>query len=91
MSITWSSAAGKHGIARDEVIFAMSRAHLVVDPFGPRRAGRLRPPALYIGPSQSGTLEILAMHEPPRHIFVFHVMRLRHSTAAAVGYEGEGT
>jgi len=65
---------------------------LVVDPYGRERSGGSRPPALYIGPSRYGTLEILVVHDRARReLFIFHVMRLRISTALAVGYRGEGT
>lgn len=90
--MTWSSAADKHQIPRDETLYALGEPYMVVDPFGRSRSGSSRPPVLYIGPSRYGTLEILVLHDPAeRGLFIFHVMRLRMSTALAVGYRGEGT
>jgi len=90
MAITWSSAADKHGIPREEALYAMTRPHDVYDPYGQVRPGQSKAPTLFIGPSRFGTLEVLAMRTPPGGFFVFHVMLLRASTAASVGYEGEG-
>jgi len=85
LSITWADSSAKHGIPRDETLYAIAHAELFVESFGQPRWGD-HTPSLFIGPSRFGTLEVLAVVEPPREIWVFHVMPLRESTARAAGY-----
>ncbi len=86
MSITWADSAAKHGIPRDEALYAIAHAELFVESFGQPRVGD-QAPSLFIGPSRYGTIEVLAVVTPPRDVWVFHVMPLRERTARAAGYE----
>lgn len=86
MGVTWADSAGKHAIPREEALYAMANAHLVVRAFGQPRVGPV-PPTLFIGSSRFGTLEVLAVVTPPDGIWIFHVMRLRESTRTAAGYK----
>jgi hypothetical protein len=90
MAVTWSESADKHGIPRNEALYAMSHAHAVYPDFQAPRGGFTRSPTLYVGPSRFGTLEVIAIVTPPADVHIFHVMALRESTRNAVGYqEGE--
>lgn len=86
MGVEWADSAGKHGIPREEALYAMARPHHVVKAFGQPRIGTVAP-TLFIGPSRFGTLEVLAVITPPGGIWIFHVMRLRESTRTAAGYK----
>jgi hypothetical protein len=81
----WADSAAKHGIPHDEALYAIAHAEKFVESFGRPRVGG-RAPSLFIGPSRHGTLEVLAIVTPPREVWVFHVMRLRESTARAAEY-----
>ena len=90
MAVTWSESADKHGVPRNEALYAMSHAHAVYPDFQAPRAGFNRSPTLYIGPSRYGTLEVITIVTPPADVHIFHVMALRESTRNVVGYqEGE--
>jgi hypothetical protein len=90
VAVTWSESAAKHGIPREEALYAMSHADGMYPNFQPPRPGFHRAPTLFIGPSRYGTLEVIAIVTPPGEVFVFHVMALRDSTRNLVGYqEGE--
>ena len=80
MGVHWLQSVDKHGIDRDEVMFAMSHADTIVA-WPPARSGRTVVPTLFVGPSRFGTLEVLA--EVSRgEVVIFHAMRLRVSTQA---------
>lgn len=85
--MSWSESADKHGISRDEALYAMSHAHAVYPDFQTPRGGFDRAPTLFIGPSRDGTLEVIVIITPPADVYIFHVMVLRESTRDAVGYE----
>lgn len=87
LGVTWADSAGRHGIPRDEVLYAIANAHHVVTGFGSSRAGA-EPVTLFIGPSRMGTLEVLVALRSPRSIWVFHAMPLRAATAQAADYQG---
>jgi len=90
MAVTWSDSADRHGIPRNEALYAMSHAHAIYPDFQAPRGGFIRTPTLYVGPSRYGTLEVIAIVTPPADVHIFHVMALRESTRNAVGYqEGE--
>lgn len=89
MAVNWTASASKHGIHRDEALYAIANAHAWYDDFGDPRPPHDRAPRLYIGPSRYGTLEVLVEITPPADVLVFHVMPLRQSTSHAVGYEEE--
>lgn len=86
MAIKWAESAGKHGIPRDEVLYAIANAQHVVAEFGQPRVGG-EPVTLFIGPSRMGTLEVLVVIRPPQELWVFHAMRLRATTAQAAMYQ----
>ncbi len=88
MPVEWADSASKHGIPRDEVLYAIAHAELFVESFGQPSSGG-RSPSLFIGPSRHGTLEVLVIVTPPRDLWIFHVMRLRESTALVAGYVSE--
>lgn len=88
MPVEWADSASRHGISRDEVLYAIAHAELFIESFGqPREGGQS--PSLFIGPSRHGTLEALVIITPPRDLWIFHVMRLREGTAATAGYVSE--
>jgi hypothetical protein len=87
MAVTWSESADKHGIPRDEALYAMSHANAIFPDFQAPRGGFNRSPTLFIGPSRQGTLEVIAIVTPPADVHIFHVMALRESTRNSVGYE----
>lgn len=89
MAVTWAASAAKHGIPRDEALYAIAHAHGWYDDFGDPRPPHDAAPRLYIGPSRFGTLEVLVEITPPADVRVFHVLPLRQSTAAAVGFQEE--
>lgn len=86
MAVDWAHSAGRHGIPRDEVLYAIANAHRVVAEFGRPRVGG-EPVTLFIGPSRMGTLEVLVVMRPPRGLWVFHAMPLRAATAKAAMYQ----
>ena len=86
MGVVWADSADKHGIPREEAMYAMTHAHRVIKRFAQPRVGGT-PPMLFIGPSRFGTLEILATVRPPEDLWVFHVMRLRETTRLAAGWK----
>ena len=81
----WAASAAKHGIPQDEAVYAIAHAEWFVESFGYPRIGD-QSPSPFIGPSRYGNLEVLAIITPPQQAWVFHVMRLRESTARAAGY-----
>lgn len=80
MGVHWLQGVDKHGIDRDEVMYAMSHADTIVA-WPPARDGRTVVPMLYVGPSRFGTLEVLAEVDLGE-VVIFHAMRLRASTQA---------
>lgn len=89
VAVNWTASAGKHGIPRDETLYAIAHAHAWYDDFDEPRPGYDSAPRLYIGPSRFGTLEVLVNITPPADILIFHVMPLRESTREQVGWEEE--
>ncbi len=86
MPIHWTPSADKHGIPRDEVLYAMSNA-TIERQWPPARKGRAIVPRLYIGPSRFGALEVLA-EVGDGSVVIFHAMRLRASTQTRLNEEG---
>jgi len=86
MALQWLSSADKHGIPRDEVLYAMLNATMDRE-WPPARPGNSIVPHLYIGPSRFGTLEVLA-EIGPRDVVIFHAMPLRLSTQAHIDQQG---
>lgn len=84
--IQWTPSADKHGIPRDEVLYAMTHA-TVERQWPPAREGHTTVPRLYVGPSRFGTLEVLA-EVGDGSVVIFHAMRLRASTQTRLNKEG---
>lgn len=79
MAIEWNEgSAGKHGVTRDEALYAISNHHLWIKEFDDSRVGGVRPD-LYMGPSRLGgpLLEIMTLRVPPRTVVIFHAMPAR--------------
>ncbi|WP_448060789.1 hypothetical protein [Cellulomonas hominis] len=87
VAVSWTASADKHGIPRDEALYAIGHAHAWYEDFGDPRPPHDVSPRLYIGPSRLGTLEVLVNITPPADILIFHVMPLRESTRRDVRFE----
>ena len=46
MAVTWSDSADRHGIPRNEALYAMSHAHAIYPDFQAPRGGFIRTPTL---------------------------------------------
>ncbi|MBU2698853.1 MULTISPECIES: hypothetical protein [Pimelobacter] len=81
MAIRWTDSADKHGVPRDEALYAVMNHHYLVPEFDEPRVGERRPD-LYIGPASLGgpMLEVMLTRTPPRDLEIFHVMPLREKT-----------
>lgn len=86
MAIHWTPSADKHGIARDEVLWAMNHATATLA-WPPAREGRPIIPTLFVGPSRFGTLEVLA-EIGQGSVVIFHAMPLRAATQRRLDQEG---
>jgi hypothetical protein len=87
VAVTWSASADKHGVPRDEALYALGHAHAIYPDFQAPRRGFSRLPTLLVGPSRYGTFEVIAIVTPPADVHIFHVMALRESTRNSVGYQ----
>ncbi len=80
MAIEFTESAGKHGVSRDDAIWAMTHPRYVEQEFDePRPPSSVRP-TLFIGPSRTPAvplLEVMVELVPPDRIVVFHVMAAR--------------
>lgn len=80
MGLTWAAAADRHGVAREDALFAILHAIYVETDFDdPRPPATIRP-TLYIGPQRdprAPLLEVMVEVTPPREVHVFHVMPAR--------------
>jgi hypothetical protein len=88
VAVRWAPSADKHGVVREQTLYAIGHAEHVVAEFDePRVAGTARP-TLYIGPAGRGgpLIEVLVVITPPRDVFVFHAMPLRQVIAERAGY-----
>lgn len=78
--ITWSDSADKHGVDREDALYAMMHNYVYVPEFDdPRVPGAARPD-LFIGPPRQlggALLEVMTETVPPRGIHIFHVMIAR--------------
>jgi hypothetical protein len=89
--VTWAPSAFKHGLTEDEIIYAMRNAYENVRNYGRPRFQDGARATLYIGPSKSGPLEVLAMITPPNGIHIFHAMPLRETTRLTTGMSPTAT
>lgn len=75
MGVEFTPSADRHGIPREDAIYAMSHAEGVEEI--PGRTGEVT--RVYVGRAHAQTdrrLEVIAAHRPPRDIVIFHVMDL---------------
>ncbi|PJI91038.1 hypothetical protein [Luteimicrobium subarcticum] len=79
MAIRWTNSASKHGITRDETLYAMQNPVHVEPEFDESREGTGERADLFIGPRRLGgeLLEVMAHRRAPRDLVVFHAMPLR--------------
>jgi hypothetical protein len=80
VAITWAPSADKHGIDREDALYAIMNAYYVEREFDdPRPPGTVRP-TLFIGPPRQlggPLLEVMVEVTPPRDLHIFHVMVAR--------------
>lgn len=92
MAISWSDSADRHGIPREDALYAMSNAYFRRAEFDePRKPGASHP-TLYIGPPRQlggPLLEVMAEIVAPRGMHVFHVMPARAKFLAMMEEEQE--
>jgi len=86
MRVTWTASADKHGIPREETVWAITHADLLIG-WPPAREGHTIIPTLAVGPSRFGTLEVL-LEVGEGTVVVFHSMRLRPSTQRKIDQQG---
>lgn len=75
MAIRWADSAAKHGISREDALYAMTHAEKVAELDGQPGEKVM----VYLGHPHGQTdryLEVIAAHRKPRDVFVFHVMEL---------------
>lgn len=75
MGVEWTPSADKHGIPREDALYAMMYYAVSAEIDG--EPGETT--VLYIGHPHEQTdryLEVIAAHIPPRTILIFHVMPL---------------
>lgn len=75
MGIRWTPSAAKHGISREDALYAMTHAEAAAELDG--KPGETT--TVYIGHPHAQTehyLEVIAAHRPPRDLVIFHVMEL---------------
>lgn len=80
MGVEFAEAAGKHGVAPEDAVYAMVNALYVEPEFDDARVPGRSKPTLYIGPPRQlggPLLEVMVETIPPRTIWVFHVMEAR--------------
>ncbi len=80
VGVTWSAAAAKHGVAREDALHAMVHALYVEVSFDDPRPPATVRPTLYVGPQRDPRgplLEVMVEAIPPRDVHVFHVMPAR--------------
>ncbi|MFE6229418.1 hypothetical protein [Cellulosimicrobium sp. NPDC057862] len=79
MAITWKGSTFKHGVTRDEVLYALQHPVHVEPEFDESREGTGEVADLYIGPGRLGgeLLEVMVHRRLPREIVVFHAMPVR--------------
>lgn len=85
MDVQWTASAGKHGVAREDVIHAIVRYTYYVPGFDDSRIpGGLRP-HLWIGPGRDGeSVEVMA-ERTGRSLVIFHAMKPARSKITEIG------
>src|SRR5690606_12246573 len=79
MAITWRDSAFKHGVTRDEVLYAMQNPVHVEPEFDESRDGTGEAAELFIGPRRLGGAPwgVVVRRRLPRDLVVFHAMPAR--------------
>lgn len=80
MGLRWTTSAGRHGITREDALYAISHAVYAESEFDePRVPGHLRPTLFTRPPRHAGgpLLEVMVEAIPPDEVVVFHVMVAR--------------
>lgn len=75
MAIRWTDSAAKHGISRDDALYAITHAEGTDELDG--AAGETT--VVYVGHPHGQTdryIEVIAALQPPRGLLIFHVMDL---------------
>ena len=75
MGVQFTSSADKHGIPREDSLYAILHAKASAEVDG--KPGEVT--MVYVGPPHSQTdhyIEVIAAHRPPRTIVIFHSMPL---------------
>lgn len=75
MAVEWTSSADKHGIPREDALYAMANHDAKTDLAG--RPGEVT--TVYVGHPHGQTdryIEVIAAMRPPRTLTIFHVMPL---------------
>lgn len=75
MAVQWTSSAAKHGISRDDALYAMTHAEASAELDG--HPGEVT--MVYVGHPHAQTtryIEVIAAHRQPRDVVIFHVMEL---------------
>jgi hypothetical protein len=93
MGVVWADSAGKHGIAREDVVTVVVAPTWKIEDFeSSRMPGHRGPVDLYIGRQRdpdAPLLEVLVECIGPRTVLVLHAMELRDRTLKLVE-EAEG-
>lgn len=80
MALTWADSASKHGVPREDAVWALTYFIYEERGFEVARPPATVAPDLYIGPQRSRTaplLEVMLERHPPSGLWIFHVMPLR--------------
>ncbi|MGC0273462.1 hypothetical protein ACO0LV_10780 [Pseudactinotalea sp. Z1739] len=87
MGVEWTLSADKHGVTREDALYAMMHAEATAEVDGEPGEQTI----VYVGHPHEQTdryLEVIAAHRPPRTIIIFHVMPLTDNFRHLL-YEGE--
>ncbi len=80
MAIRFAASADKHGVPREDALYAMANALHSEREFDEPRVPGHGKPTLFIGPSRKlggPLLEVMVEITPSRDMFIFHVMEAR--------------
>ncbi len=87
MGVEWTHSASRHGITRQDALYAMAHAEVSAEVEG--HPGEVT--VVYVGHPHGQTeryLEVIAVHRPPRDLVIFHAMELTDLYRYLL-YEGE--
>lgn len=75
MGVEWKHSASKHGISNEDALYAMMHHEVSAEIDGEPSELTM----VYVGHPHAQTdryLEVIAAHQPPRTVVIFHVMEL---------------